>query len=270
MPDARDPSKTSICKHFPGIFLGAARLAASDKAQAASSGVFSGIFFWGIERKEITLVPVGEGGKAVDGLTIPNDVDDTDFRHVPNLGEIFPDEAKINPDFKKDSESLGLVVARVILEQGTLRALSRSNNVLVYFPNGTAFGAIGDAFSFAHETRLDLGQLERLEIHARDLDTGAVETLVVAEGTDPCEIGVGNLCADLWLKELGGIEPYLESPDIAVVDRDFEAFYYLSYPLPETDPMGPVPRSKDGGSGSGAKCHQAIFDPFIEEQRDAV
>lgn len=265
MPDAREPSKRSICKHYPGIFVNAARLADSEKAQVASSGISSGIFFWGITRKEITLVPKGAESKAVAKLKIPKDDEDTDFRYVPDIGQIFPDAARINPDFKKDGEvSRRLVVARVILEHGTLRARSISENASVYFPDGKAFATKNKARKFAHETLLNLGQLESLEIQARDLDTGDVKKLVVAGGTEPCEIGFGNLCADLWLKELGHIRPDYEQPNVAVNDLDFEAFYYLSYPVPQANPLGPVPRSKDGGS-DGAKCHQAIFNPFIEE-----
>lgn len=265
MPDAREPSKPSICKHYPGIFVNAARLADSDKAQVASSGMSSGMIFWGITRKEITIVPKGAGGKAVTKLKIPKGNDDTDFRYVPDLSRIFPAAAKINPDFKKDKESLKLIISRVILEHGTLRARSRSDNVPVYFPNSKDFPTKDQADNFAHDTVLDLGKLERLEIHARDLDKGGVKKLVVAKGTEPCEIVCGNLCADLWLKELGGIEPYPPNPNVPVDDLDFEALYYLSYPPPKKDPLGPVPRSKNGGGGEGAKCHQAIFNPFIEE-----
>lgn len=266
MPDAREPSKPSICKHYPGIFVNAARLAESDKALVASSAMSTGIFFWGITRKEITLVPKKAGGAPVTKLKIPKDNDDTNFRYVPDLGQIFPDAAKINPNFKKDGEdSLKLVIARVILEHGTLRASSIEKNSPVYFsPNGEAFATKNKARNFAHETILELGELDSLEIHARDIDGGGTEKLVIAKGTEPCEIGFGNLCADLWLKELGGIKPYPAKSNVPVVDLDFEIFYNLSYPSPQTDPKGPLPRSKMGGA-EGAKCHQAIFNPFIEE-----
>lgn len=269
MPDAREPSKLpSICKHFPGIFLDASRLSALGDAQTASDGFSLGKFFWAIKRKEITLVPRGVSGAAVPKLTIPKGDPETDFRYVPNLGIIFGKAANINPDFKDDKKNLGMVISRVILEHGTLQGGPRGMNAPVFFPGGDDFETEDKQARFAHDTFLDLGELESLEIHARDLDTNDKKKLVIAEGTGPCVIGCGNLCAELWLHEFAGIDPYLEdTPEGDVVDLDFEELYNLSYPLLMDDPKGPVPKAK-GGGGWGAKCHQAIFNPFVEEPEE--
>jgi len=258
MPEARAPWKRTICKHFPAIVVDADRVAGAGGQTK---------LYWPITRKEITLHPEWAAPTDEVDLDLTSPSEDQDFRRVPDLGVIKPAAATINPAFRKDKESKGLVVARVILDKGYLRSLPVSSNLEIYFPNGDAFGTATDKAQFAHDALLSLPNLKKLVIEARDLDTGTVDKLPIFGGTDLCEITIGNLCSDLWLSELGKLQPYpdLPGPGGALTDPDFEAFYTLSNPEPKSDPKGPVPTwPGGGGSTGGSKCHMVRFNPFDE------
>jgi hypothetical protein len=190
-----------------------------------------------------------------------------DFGWGAHMTSIAPSFATIDPDcFLDGPSSLGLTVARVVLDRGELanRGFAPATTPWYYFDSALGGGGPQAARPYSNKTTLELQSVHGVELVARDLDGQRPDDKVALTGPDGgwVEITVSNMDDGRLPEVMPDPNPQLNPADSA--DTDFRWFYslcanrsLLGSALSNNDL--PYPKHSGGGGPGTVQCMHAMF-----------
>ena len=250
---------------------------------------------WFLDRQELRFEVETSGRlKQLDRLEVVQDRpslsglerDREDFLQAASLEAIAPEFGDVDPRCFDDSDNEDLIIARLDIDLGRLRAYDIRRTLRWHFRPSrdsgerepTSLGGSGAANHLASKMALELPDLERIHIVARHLDTGEEQRLILrSRESEPVNVTIGNLCGDCLPpadehEVILADDAELPEDQFSQVrqDEDFAWFYQLcarreelQRRLDEIGSVVPIPQRDSGHSGnSPVRCVVTIANPF--------
>lgn len=179
------------------------------------------------------------------------------FRNVIELEQIAPKRARVNPLAMEDANSMGLISARVVIDDGLMASESYADAMPLFVPDSEQPRFSKETSLFAFQASLSLGEVSGVEVLVRSLDEASAPRVLLAALGREVTINIGNICSDDLACLIDGTRPRFALE----TDDDFAAIYSVTAGAVGELERLPVPSTNKPGQGGGARCHSAILLP---------